>query len=87
MLQNSGFRVQGSEFRIQGSVFRVEGVGFTSAQKSMHCLGQPPPRPEAILRLRWDSDQLLQINVQRFRGGLVFKARRLLHHSRHESNI
>ena len=26
-------------------------------------------------------EQLLDINVQRFRGGLVFKAHRLLHHS------
>jgi len=27
------------------------------------------------------SEQLLRINVQRFRGGLVFKAHRLLYHS------
>ena len=35
-----------------------------------------------LLRVRdGHSEQLLHRNVQRFRGGLVFKAHRLLHHS------
>ena len=34
-----------------------------------------------------DLDQLLYINVQRFRGGLVFKAHRILYHSTVDSRV
>ena len=32
-------------------------------------------------RARWSGNDVLYINVQRFRGRLVFKAHRLLYHS------
>ena len=45
-----------------------------------------PTAEIADKRRLFDLFSTLRVNVQRFRGGLVFKAHRLLYHSRLENN-
>ena len=74
-VQGAGFRVQGPGCRVQGSGCRVQGAGFRA--KLMHVCSN---EFSSNTRLGgWV--ELFNRNVQRFRGGLVVKAHRLLHHS------
>ena len=67
------------------------GTAFCSFNRSstsglfMKCLCSPMCGERRVLNLRTVefsiSEQLLHINTQRFRSGLVFKAHRLLYHS------
>jgi len=54
-------------FRVQASVLRVEGVGF---------MGGVDLEGSHVVR-----EQPTVVPVQRFRGGLVFKAHRRVYHS------
>ena len=62
----SGCRVQVLGCRVQGVGFRFQVVGF---------------RVQSVgFRIQFKNNRLYR-NAQRFRGGLVFKARRLINHS------
>jgi len=75
--------VQGSGFRVQGSGFRVWGWG-SGVQTWRMCPSRPPIESKLTDLVSAQSsiqEQILSRNVKRFRGGLVFKAHRLLYHS------
>ena len=91
-VQGPGCRVQGSGFRVQGSGSRVQGSGFkvqgSHLGESFDEGGLPHARralqQDRLLQLHTTfsiSEQLLCRYVKRFRGGLVFKAHRLVYHS------
>jgi len=76
-VQVSGFRVPSKSTLPRGSGFRVQGSGCRVPNPP--CAGQRA----GCVRVRGVGFgvQLLYKNVQRFRGGLVFKAHRRLYHS------
>jgi len=85
-VQGSGFRVQCSGFRVHGSGFRVQGVSTCPALGILPALGgysstlSLSKRATPCLFICAKTVKAHRL-VQRFQGGLVFKAHRLLYHS------
>jgi len=77
-VQDSGCRVQGVGCRVQGSGCRVQGPDSGGQSRSWSSCVPAASRGEDHLM---DWGQLLSRNVERFRGGLVFKAHRFLYNS------
>ena len=75
-VQGAGFRVQGAGCRVQGAGCRVQGAGWDLLGGGVHLF---EALDQAVFSIQ---EQLLRRNVKRFRGGLVFKAHRLVYHSR-----
>ena len=73
-----GFRVSGSGFRDPGFGFRVSRLGFQgSGDALLDDLLDRVALEHHRNRLKSVSEVKIHRNVQRFRGGLVFKAHRL----------
>ena len=78
-VQGSGCSVQGSGCRVQDSGFRVQGSGWR-ASRSLVAAQETVP----MISIQ---EQPLSRNFERFRGGLVFEAHRLVYHSTPGSRV
>ena len=80
---DSGFRIQGFRFRAPGSGFSDSAPDSRSSPGfPIHCPGVPTSAPSSTFWIQSSTaGRLLCRKVKRFRGGLVFKAHRLVYRS------